>query len=262
MRIEDIDNFNITIKKEKTEEEKIIKENDKVLDMVIAFDTTGSMSSYIKQVKDHVTKLIPSLFNDNPNLKLSIVAFGDYCDMKSKDNFGKAYQVLNLTNDIKKITSFIKEAKNTVGGDSDEFYELVIKKITEETEWRDNSNRLVLLIGDCRPHELGYSYDIIIQNNKIDWKEEAKKAAKLNIQFDTLTIDKSNSGWYKELSKITNGQSLPFNNDKKTSDVIQAAALSRGGDITNDAFFKALYKAEKDKDEEMIKVYSLYKKIV
>lgn len=54
--------------------------------------------------------------------------------MKSKDNFGKAYQVLDLTNDENKIIQFINEAQDNYGGDGDEFYELVIKKITEETE--------------------------------------------------------------------------------------------------------------------------------
>ena len=34
---------------------------DGKLDMVIAFDTTGSMSSYIDQVKDHVKSLVPQL---------------------------------------------------------------------------------------------------------------------------------------------------------------------------------------------------------
>ena len=66
---------------------------DGMLDMVIAFDTTGSMSAYINAVKNHVKELVPKLFGSNPDLRIGIVAFGDYCDMKSKDNFGKAYQV-------------------------------------------------------------------------------------------------------------------------------------------------------------------------
>ena len=75
---------------------------DGMLDMVIAFDTTGSMSAYINAVKTHVKELVPKLFSSNPDLRIGIVAFGDYYDMKSKDNFGKAYQVLDLTNDENK----------------------------------------------------------------------------------------------------------------------------------------------------------------
>lgn len=83
---------------------------DGMLDMVIAFDTTGSMSAYINAVKTHVKELVPKLFSSNPDLRIGIVAFGDYCDMRSKDNFGKAYQVLGLTNDENKIIKFINEA--------------------------------------------------------------------------------------------------------------------------------------------------------
>lgn len=233
---------------------------DGMLDMVIAFDTTDSMSAYINAVKTHVKELVPKLFSSNPDLRISIVAFGDYCDMKSKDNFGKAYQVLDLTNDENKIIQFINEAQDTYGGDGDEFYELVIKKITEETEWREGSTKAVLLIADAAPHGVGYSYKGIVSNAQIDWREEAKKASELGIKFDTMTIDPMYIEWYKELSAMTNGVSVPFKNSGKTSQVIEAAALSRGGTRT-----KAMYMATMDSvkdDVELNAVYTAYSKEV
>lgn len=233
---------------------------DGMLDMVIAFDTTGSMSSYIDSVKKHIEELVPKLFKSNPDLRIGIVAFGDYYDMPSKNNFGKAYQVLDLTNNENKVIRFVKNAKNTYGGDGDEFYELVIKKITEETSWREGSTKAVLLIGDACPHSIGYTYTGRVEYNQIDWKEEAKKASELGIKFDTMTI--SAVDWYKELSAITNGISVPFNNSSKTSQVVEAAALSRGGTRT-----KALYEATMDSfvamgDTEMTAVYNAYLKEV
>lgn len=46
------------------------------LDMVFAFDTTGSMASYIGAVRNEVADLIPRLFKDKEDLRLGIVAFG------------------------------------------------------------------------------------------------------------------------------------------------------------------------------------------
>lgn len=233
---------------------------DGMLDMVIAFDTTGSMSAYINAVKTHVKELVPKLFSSNPDLRIGIVAFGDYCDMKSKDNFGKAYQVLDLTNDENKIIKFINEAQKTSGGDGDEFYELVIKKITEETTWREGSTKAVLLIADATPHEVGYSYKGIVSNAQIDWREEAKKASELGIKFDTITIEPMFVEWYKELSAITNGVSVPFKDSSKTSQVIEAATLSRGGTRT-----KAMYMVTMDSvkdDVELSAVYTAYSKEV
>ena len=232
--------------------------SDGRLDMVIAFDTTGSMRSYIDAVKEHVKELIPKLFKQNPDLRIGIVAFGDYCDMPSKDRFGKAYQVCELTDNENRLIEFITKAQNTSGGDGDEFYELVIKKIVEETNWREGSTKAVLLIADAEPHRVGYSYSDRVVNNQIDWKEEAKKAAEKGIKFDTLTINKT--GWYKELSKITNGVSAPFSTSSKTSQLVEAAALARGGEAT-----KAIYYATMDSfkdDSEMSAVYAAYSKEV
>ena len=237
-----------------------ITTSDGRLDMVIAFDTTGSMASYINAVKSHVKELIPKLFKQNPDLRIGIVAFGDYCDMPSKDRFGSAYQVCELTDDEDILIEFITNAQDTYGGDSDEFYELVIKKIVEETNWREGSTKAVLLIADAEPHKIGYSYSDRVVNNQIDWREEAKKAAEKGIKFDTLTIGETR--WYKELSSTTNGVSAPFSTSSKTSQLVEAAALARGGEKT-----RGLYKATMDSivasgDAEMTAVYTAYKKEV
>ena len=234
---------------------------EELTDMVIAFDTTGSMASYIKSVKAHVTKLIPQLFKDNPNLKISIVAFGDYCDMRNKDNFGKAYQVCELTDNENKLIQFVKNAKNTSGGDGDEFYELVIKKITEETAWREGSNRTVLLIADASPHRVGYSYRNYVQNNQIDWKVEAARAAKIGIKFDTLRIS-SYVKWYQTLSKMTGGVCLEFSNSNKTSKLIRATSLARGGAATRDTFIATMTSDAVLSDKEISEVYTAYSKEV
>lgn len=233
---------------------------DGKLDMVIAFDTTGSMNSYIGQVKDHVSGLVPQLLKDNPNMRIGIVAFGDYCDMKSATVFGNAYQVLYPTDNEEDIISFVKNAKGTNGGDGDEFYELVIKKITEETPWREDATKTVLFIADANPHKVGYSYGNIVQNAQIDWKEEARKASEKGIQFDTISIHGSSYGWYEELAHITDGIYTEFRSSQKTSDYIKTVAYARGGEAT-----KALFCATMDSfknDAEMSAVYSAYAKEV
>ena len=239
-----------------------VKENpttsDGGLDMVIAFDTTGSMRTYIDAVKDHVKELIPTLFKQNPNLKLGIVAFGDYCDMPSKDIFGNAYQVCPLTNDENELIDFVTNAKNTSGGDTDEFYELVIKKITEQTKWRENSTKAVLLIADACPHPVGYTYNDRVKNNQISWREEAEKAAEKRIKFDTLSI--TGVAWYRELSQITGGVNAPFSSSSKTNDLITVVTLARGGEATKELFHSAMENCKND--PEMSAVYAAYSKEV
>lgn len=195
------------------------------LDMVIAFDTTGSMAAYIEDVRRQVADMVPRLFKDNEDLRLGIVAFGDYCDMVNRNTFGDAYQCIPLTNRENDIIKFVKESKNTSGGDGDEFYELVLKKIIEESPWRDDSSKAILLIADADPHEIGYSYGDYVIGNQIDWKNEARKAAGMKIKIDTVSI--CGRPWYKELSAMTNGISVPFKSSGKTGAMIETATTAR-----------------------------------
>ena len=224
-----------------------------MLDMVIAFDTTGSMAAYIDAVRQEVAELIPRLFKDNENLRLGIVAFGDYCDMKNAQEFGDAYQCLMPTNNENDLIKFVRESKNTNGGDGDEFYELVIKKIVEETPWREGSSKVILLISDADPHPLGYSYMDHVINNQIDWRKEASKAAEMKIKIDTVTI--SDAPWYKELSQKTNGVSVPFSSGTKTARLIEAATMSRGSFVARMKWDKMFAEC----DDESKEIFASYK---
>ncbi len=250
-----------------TEEKEVIEKKEKkpfdavaptkigVLDMVIAFDTTGSMAAYIDAVRQEVADLIPALFKDNEDLRLGIVAFGDYCDMNNAQDFGDAYQCLMPTNNENDIIKFVRETKDTGGGDGDEFYELVIKKIVEETPWRDGSTRAILLISDANPHPLGYTYEDYVVGNQIDWRKEAAKAAEKKIKIDTVTI--TDAQWYKELSAMTNGISVPFSSGHKTARLVEAAVCARGSEKSRMKFDSLLNECM---DDECFGVLSSYRK--
>jgi len=243
-------------KKEKSFE-RIAPKEVGVLDMVIAFDTTGSMAMYIEAVRKEVAELVPRLFKDNDNLRLGIVAFGDYCDMKSATDFGDAYQCLMPTDNENDIIKFVRNSRDTSGGDGDEFYELVIKKIVDETPWRDDATRVILLISDAAPHPLGYTYQDRVVDNQIDWRKEAEKAASMQIKIDTVTI--TDEPWYKELSRMTNGVSVPFQSGYKTARLVEAATLSRGSKASR-AKFDALAETIAN-DTELKAVWSSYRAI-
>lgn len=206
-------------------DDKVTPKGKGKLDMVIAFDTTGSMSAYIEDVRRQVTEMIPRIFKDNEDLRLGIVAFGDYCDMEDRDTFGDAYQSISLTDNENDIIRFVKESKDTSGGDGDEFYELVLKKIIDESPWREDSSKAILLIADADPHEVGYTYLNYVVRNQIDWRIEAKRAADMKIKIDTVSI--CGRPWYKELSAMTNGISVPFKSSRKTGIMIETATTAR-----------------------------------
>lgn len=218
---------NVSIESETPQaiDDKVTPKGKGKLDMVIAFDTTGSMAAYIDDVRQQVAEMIPRIFKDNEDLRLGIVAFGDYCDMQNRDAFGDAYQCIPLTDNENDIIKFVRESKDTSGGDGDEFYELVLKKIIDESPWREDSSKAILLIADADPHEIGYTYRDYVTGNQIDWRVEAKKAADMKIKIDTVSI--CGRPWYKELSAMTNGISVPFKSSGKTGTMIETATTAR-----------------------------------
>lgn len=248
---------------EKKSFDGVVPENIGKLDMVIAFDTTGSMAAYIGAVRKEVSELVPRLFKNNEDLRLGIVAFGDYCDMKNAKEFGHAYQCLMPTDDENNIIKFINESKDTYGGDGDEFYELVIKKVVEETPWREGATKVLLLISDADPHPLGYSYRDFVVGNQIDWRKEAEKAASMGIKIDTVSI--TGASWYKELSDMTNGINTLFQTSCKTAKLVEAATLARGSKSSREMFDSLVCscscKTDSEIDKEMEEVYMKYKKV-
>ena len=245
----------INVSSEKKAFEEVKPKNVGKLDMVIAFDTTGSMAEYIGAVRKEVASLIPELFSDNEDLRLGIVAFGDYCDMTNSKKFGDAYQSISLTRNENNLIKFVLKSKNTSGGDGDEFYELVLKKIIEETPWRKDATKTILLIYDANPHPLGYTYRDYVVGNQIDWRIEARKAADKKIKIDTVTI--TDADWYRELSAMTNGVSIPFHSGDKTANLVRATASARGSMKSRAKFDKLMLDCD---DAEMFASYESLKK--
>src|SRR5438309_7055523 len=94
-------------------------------DVVFSFDTTGSMSSCIQQVRKNIKNITERLFKEISGIRIGIVAHGDYCDEKST----YLMKSIDLTSDMNKIIEFINNVENTDGGDYPEAYEYVLREI-------------------------------------------------------------------------------------------------------------------------------------
>ena len=143
------------------------------IDIVFSFDTTGSMSSCIEQVQQQLKEIISRLFMDVPNLKIGIIAHGDYCDAA---HF-YVTELFDLSNDLDAIAAFVSNVSGTGGGDFPECYELVLRRSRTDIKWRDYSQRALVMIGDTVPHD---QYYYASQKNLrfIDWKEELTEIKK------------------------------------------------------------------------------------
>ena len=199
---------------------------DNKIDLVVSFDTTGSMYPVLSQVRSSVENFIKDMFSEFTDLRLGIIAHGDYCD---KDN-PYTIRVMDLTRDEKKLCKFVRETDKTYGGDSDECYELVLNSAHTVVNWRDDADKVMLLIGDASPHGVTYPDN----KDNLDWKVEADELRKIGVKVfsvHALAYYRSSSrAFYQTVANITNGVYLTLDQFSEIMELIKATVYQQGGE--------------------------------
>ena len=136
----------------------------KQIDLVVSFDTTGSMYPVLSQVRNYVEKFVNDMFREFDDLRLGIIAHGDYCD---KDD-PYTIRIMDLTRDEKKLCQFIRETDKTCGGDADECYELVLNSAHSLVGEKTLIRFYYLLV----MHHLMHQVIQLIQIDLTGWKRQ------------------------------------------------------------------------------------------
>lgn len=204
----------------------------KPIDILFAFDTTGSMSACIKEVRRKVTETCTTLFKDIPNLRIGIIAFGDYCDEP------RAIFKLPFSTDINGISAFVNSNTDTSGGDGDEFYEKIIQLAHSDPDfaWRADANKIFVLIGDSNPHSVGYRYGGKTYN--IDWKNEVNNCIAKGIQIYGVHAMNWNGSesFYEAISRMSNGVKISLSQFQHIIPLMQAICYKQQGNDALDAY--------------------------
>lgn len=170
------------------------------MEIVFSFDTTGSMSRCLDEVRGRLADLVQRLQADIPNIKIAIFAHGDYCDQSIY-----VTKYVDFTDDVTKLTEFVQNVSETGGGDSDECYELVLHEVRTKLSWTFGSQRSLVLIGDSNPHEPNY-----LQNTlKLDWRKEADGLAVMGVRIYSVQCGSNDADeFYADIANRTCGKHL------------------------------------------------------
>lgn len=119
------------------------------MDLVFCFDTTGSMSSAIDQVRQNVATTLERLLSrSNGKLRISVVACGDYCD--AARGF-YATEHTKFSEDAAYLTKFVREVSSTGGGDMPGCYELALQ-VANKLKWRPEARKAFVMFGSTPTH--------------------------------------------------------------------------------------------------------------
>jgi Mg-chelatase subunit ChlD/phage FluMu protein Com len=116
------------------------------LDLVITFDSTGSMTGEINQVKRQIQRIGRTLMEMIPQTRISICTYRD-----QGDEF--VVKGLPLTRNLDQVQLFLNEISAGGGGDEPEAVAAGLRWSIEENQFLPNSRKVILLFGDAPPHE-------------------------------------------------------------------------------------------------------------
>ena len=139
------------------------------MEIVFSFDTTSSMSNCIIELRGKLRETTERLFNDIPNIRIGLLAHGDYCDSA---NYVTCHHDLATKDQLDSLVRFMNSVEQTSGGDWEECYEYVMNQVPRVFSWSAGSQRALVMIGDAVPHDPHTT--LITYGLRLNWEEEVK----------------------------------------------------------------------------------------
>lgn len=199
----------------------------KKMDLVVSFDTTGSMFPVLSQVRREVESFVNTMFSEFSDLRIGIIAHGDYCD--ADDPYTIIYR--ELSRDAVGLCKFVRDVDKTYGGDADECYELVLNLAhSDKMGWREDADKIFVMIGDASPHSPSYPDN----KDSLDWIEETDELRKLGIKIFSVhalaSLRGSSRAFYKRIAEDTMGIYLTLDQFSDIVDLIKATVYQQSGE--------------------------------
>jgi hypothetical protein len=116
------------------------------LDIVICFDSTGSMGGEIRQVKAQIQRIGDSLVRLVPKARIGLCTYRD-------DGDEYVVRGLPLTGEIAEIGNYLLGVDADGGGDRPEAVHRGMRWAIEHNKFRSNSRKVILIFGDAPPHQ-------------------------------------------------------------------------------------------------------------
>jgi len=195
------------------------------VDLVVSFDTTGSMYPALKEVRRRVSSFVADLFATVPDLRIGVIAHGDYCDR----NITYITKHLPLVNRADKVIEFVNSVDRTGGGDSPECYELVLYESATLTNWRPHARKALVMIGDEVPHEKGYTR---FGAKGLDYGLGLDLLRQKEISvFAVQALGRRHADWfYTEIAQVNNGHRITLSQFNILPELLSALVYKQAGD--------------------------------
>jgi len=125
-------------------------------DVLMAFDTTGSMKDVLDAAKQHGVQVMQELNSLIADVEFGVVDFRDYPIAPFGDRGDWPYRLRqSITGDRSRVQDAINAMRAGGGNDNPESYTRVLYESYRDSNvhWRSNSRRFLIVFGDEFPHD-------------------------------------------------------------------------------------------------------------
>lgn len=126
-------------------EKLLFQLNQNGLEVVIVFDSTGSMEGEIFEVKDKIERMGTVLFRIVEKTRISVCTYRD-------DGAKYVVKGIPLTSNLGAIIDFLSDVAAGGGGDNPEAVEAGLEWAITRNQYRPKARKVILLFGDAPPH--------------------------------------------------------------------------------------------------------------
>ena len=143
-------------------------------EIVIAFDTTGPLSTILDVVSTKLQDTLQRLQTDIPGIGIGLIAHGDFCDPDTNKSYDIRYE--DIKTDVEELCEFVSECVTNNGRDSEESYTFFTGLLCDNLTWTPGSQRAVVIFADAQSR----GTDFYSEENA-EWKEELEGFVKMVI---------------------------------------------------------------------------------
>lgn len=216
----------------------------KPLDLLLAFDTTGSMRPWIQNVREKVDYLSQGLFK-LMDIRIALIGVGDHCDGKFM------LQAHPFTHELADMQRAVHDIRGTSGGDYPEAFECLFKELNDNPQWHTDRPTVLVLITDSVPHGMSGEGDAGCPDN-VDARAELAKLGKRLRSFYLVNCGNHEASIRIQRTLVkSENYFLQLTDFRRLTNLVMAVCMDEVGEL--DYFMGLLEKQRgKDRKEEVL----------
>lgn len=156
------------------------------LDLLLVVDTTGSMETYLSEIRRQLLGMISELRAHVDDVRWGVVAFKDHGSEGQDDHY--LTQTLPFTSALGALAAFMSSPKLApgIGGGGAEAVECALKA-ANEFSWRGGARKVLVLVGDKPPHGAGLD-SFSCCSDGIDYRDEVELLVERDVAIYSIQV--------------------------------------------------------------------------